>query len=84
MKKVVETIYSRAMNKRLIIFQRDDGSFGYEDEFFCDDDGYSCWLPQSLPASRFASHAIARCEALSQGGWAGMEFDTKGSEPSNA
>jgi hypothetical protein len=78
MGNAVDTIYNRDQSRRVVIFRRDDGSFGYEDQFYCDETGYDCWLPWSQPGSRFATQDIAWREALSQGEWAGMELESLG------
>ena len=51
------TIYNDERNRRAIIFQRDDGTFGFFEEYFSDDEYEHCWIPQ-FPASE------CRCDSL--------------------
>jgi len=41
----VTTIYNDERNRRAIIFQRDDGSFGFLEEYFSDEEYEHCWIP---------------------------------------
>jgi hypothetical protein len=84
MDDVVEMIDNRDRDRRLLIFRRADGSFGVADEFYCKEIGYDCWLPQSLPGSRYATPEIARQEVLNQGEWVNMPREQAEGEPSDA
>jgi hypothetical protein len=43
--KTLETIYDASRKRRVIIFQRDDGSFGFDEERFSDEPLEMAWLP---------------------------------------
>jgi hypothetical protein len=42
--KTIRTIYSDSRKRRVIIFQRDDGSFGFDEEHFSDEPLELSWL----------------------------------------
>jgi hypothetical protein len=41
----VQTIYDDAKKQRVIIFQREDGSFGFEEQRFSGEPLEMCWIP---------------------------------------
>jgi len=53
----VKTIYDDTGKRRAIIFQRDDGTFGFDEEYFSDDPLEKCWVSASL-------HGECRCDSL--------------------
>lgn len=40
-----ETIYDAAQKRRVVLFRRDDGTFGFQEERFSSDPLEQCWLP---------------------------------------
>jgi hypothetical protein len=42
---IIQTIYDNSQTRRVIIFQRDDGSFGFDEERFSDEPLEMVWLP---------------------------------------
>jgi hypothetical protein len=47
--KTVQTIYDDAKKRRVVIFMRDDGSFGFEEQWFSDDPQEMAWCPFGRP-----------------------------------
>jgi hypothetical protein len=43
--KTIQTIYNDSRKRRVIIFQRGDGSFGFDEEHFADEPLEMAWLP---------------------------------------
>ena len=43
--KPVQTIYDDSKKRRVVIFQRDDGSFGFEEQRFSDEPLEMAWIP---------------------------------------
>jgi hypothetical protein len=41
----VQTIYDDAKKRRVVILQRDDGSFGFSEERFADEPHEQAWIP---------------------------------------
>jgi hypothetical protein len=66
--KMIQTIYDDSRKRRVIIFQRDDGSFGFDAEHFSDEPLEMAWLQ-----SGFDSHCDtaerALVEARGRVGW---------------
>ncbi len=60
--KTIQTITEDPGKRRVVIFQRDDGSFGFEAEYFSDDRPEMAWLP---------SGSGSRCGTLLPGPGAG-------------
>ena len=66
----VRTIADETRKRRLIVFRRDDGSFGFEEEWFSDEPLEMSWIP-------FGRYSVCRCdteeralaEARSRVGW---------------
>jgi hypothetical protein len=42
--KTIQTIYNDSRKRRVIVFQRDDGSFGFDEEHFSDEPLEMAWL----------------------------------------
>ena len=59
--KTLQTIYDNSGKRRVIIFQRDDGSFGFDAEHLSDELLEMAWLP-----SRFDSHCDTAERALAE------------------
>jgi len=57
--KRVETIYDQTKVRRVIVFARDDGSFGFQEERFSDDPMENAWLP-------FGRYSITRCDTAAR------------------
>jgi hypothetical protein len=47
--KTVQTIYDAAKKRRVEIFERDDGSFGFEEQRFSDEPLEMAWIPVGKP-----------------------------------
>ena len=45
-RKLVETIYDTTQFRRACVFRRDDGTFGFYEEHFSDDEYERCWVPR--------------------------------------
>jgi hypothetical protein len=43
--KPVQAIYDDSKTRRAVIFQRDDGSFGFEEQKFSDEPRETAWIP---------------------------------------
>ena len=43
--KTIQTIYDESKKRRVIIFQRDDGTFGFNEEKFSDEPLEKTWIP---------------------------------------
>jgi len=69
MQTPVESVYDASRTRRVTIFRREDHSFGFIEEFYCDEPEYHCWLPRSFPASRFDSLDVARRETSGRVPW---------------
>ena len=69
--KMLETIYDDSRKRRVIIFQRDDGSFGFDEERFSDEPVEMAWLPYGRDcrcdsAERALSEARGRVSWLAE------------------
>lgn len=63
----IKTIYDEPDVRRVIIFRRDDGSFGFEDQHYCDE---QCWIPTGRYSESFCDSAErAEAEARSRVHW---------------
>jgi hypothetical protein len=51
----VQTIYDDAKKRRVIILQREDGSFGFEEQRFSDEPLEMCWIP-------FGRYSVCHCD----------------------
>jgi hypothetical protein len=60
--KIIQTIYDDSRKRRVIIFHRNDGSFGFEEEFFSDEPLELAWLP----SGRDLVEACGRVEWLAE------------------
>ncbi len=63
-----QTIYSDCRKRRVIIFQRNDGSFGFDEEHFSDEPLEMAWL-QAGYDSRCDTAERALGEARGRVGW---------------
>ncbi|MCH7728520.1 MAG: hypothetical protein IH991_18870 [Planctomycetes bacterium] len=50
---VVDTIYDEDRKRRVQVFQRDDGTFGYCEEHFSDYPNEDCWIPRRQQIESF-------------------------------
>ena len=55
--RIVETLVHAGGTLRVIILQRDDGSFGFEDEKFSDDPREQCWITRGRYSESFCDSA---------------------------
>lgn len=69
--KVISVVVHPGGKLRAIVFERDDGSFGFEDQWFSDDPMALCWIPRGRhsvsfcdTAERAASEAQGRIDWL--------------------
>lgn len=51
----VRTIYDVAKKRRVVIFQGEDGSFGFEEQRFSDEPLEMCWIP-------FGRYSVCYCD----------------------
>jgi hypothetical protein len=47
--KTVQTIYDITMERRVVVFECDDGSFGFEEQRFSHGPLEMCWIPVGKP-----------------------------------
>lgn len=67
---VVDILTHQSGKLRVIIFQRDDGSFGFEDQKFSDEPLEMCWIPRGRYSESFCdSAARATAEAHGRVDW---------------
>ena len=66
--KIIQTIYDDSRKRRVIIFHRNDGSFGFEEEFFSDEPLELAWLPSGRD-SRCETAEGALVEACGRVEW---------------
>jgi hypothetical protein len=66
--KTLQTIYDDSGKRRVVIFQRDDGSFGFDAEHFSDEPLEMAWLPSGFD-SRCDTAERALVEARGRVGW---------------
>jgi hypothetical protein len=59
----VQTIYDEAKKRRVIILQRPDGSFQFEEQRFSDEPLEMCWIPFGIYA---VCHSDTAERALSE------------------
>jgi hypothetical protein len=45
MDEIVQTVYSRDRKNRIHIVRRSNGTCGYEEEYFSEDEYEMCWIP---------------------------------------
>lgn len=66
---VVKTITSADGLRKIEVFERPDGSFGFEGYRFSREPDEGCWIPYGFFASRFDSEIRAENEALERVNW---------------
>ena len=66
---VIRTFSSPDGRERLVIFKRDDGTYGFDHEKWGDYPEEQCWIPWTNFASFCATEEIAVREGLSRMGW---------------
>jgi len=66
--KTIQTIYSDCRKRRVIIFQREDGSFGFDEEHFSEEPLEVAWL-QAGYDSHCDTAERAMVEAHGRVGW---------------
>lgn len=66
--KTIQTIYDGSRKRRVVIFQREDGSFGFDAEFFSDEPLEMAWLPSGFD-SRCDTADRALAEARGRVSW---------------
>lgn len=67
--KNIQTIYSENKKQRVTVFQREDGTFGFSEERFSEDELEMCWLPYSRNVSFFDTLETALHETSSRLDW---------------
>lgn len=68
--KIVREIYNPDRTRRVLIVQRDGGSFGFEEEHFSEEPLEKCWIRESQkPFSICDSPEIALKEATGRIAW---------------
>jgi hypothetical protein len=68
--KIIQTILFDDRKRRVVVFQRDDGSFGFDEQHYAEDPLESPWLPTGdFAAARFDSAARALIEARKHVPW---------------
>jgi hypothetical protein len=66
--KRLQTIYDQSQKRRVIIFGREDGSYGFEHERFSDDPLEMAWIPYG-PDCRCDTAERALAEARGRVSW---------------
>jgi hypothetical protein len=51
----IHTVVDEAKKRRVVVFRREDGSFGFEEERFSDEPMEMRWIP-------FGRYSICRCD----------------------
>ena len=70
MRSVVKELVARDGKRKIEIFRRRDGSFGWESQRFSDDPLELCWIPQGRFSECFAATVeIAEREARGRVDW---------------
>jgi hypothetical protein len=73
-RQVVSTIYDASRKRRVHIFQRADGTFGFSEEQYLDDPREMCWTPIGRGSeARVDSADAALREARSRVAWLSAE-----------
>ena len=68
--EAVQEIYDQDKERRIVIFQRDDGTFFYEEEYFSRDEYEMCWIPKRQQRIGFYdSQETALREAIANTDW---------------
>lgn len=66
----VQTIYDDAKKRRVVILQREDGSFGFEEQRFAAEPQEQAWIPVGrYSASHCDTEARALVEARGRVAW---------------
>jgi hypothetical protein len=55
----VQTIYDDAKKRRVVILQREDGSFGFEEQRFSDEPLELSWIP-------FGRYSVCHCDTAAR------------------
>lgn len=70
MQEIVRTLWSTDRKSRVIVFRRTDGTFGFLEERYSDDELEKCWIPYFGETESFcATEDIAMREATSRIAW---------------
>lgn len=68
--RVIDTLVHASGRFRVIIFQREDGSFGFEDQKFSDEPQEQCWIERGRYSENFSDSAErATSEARGRVDW---------------
>ncbi len=74
--ETIKEIYDSSRQYRVVIFRREDGSFGFEDQHFSDYPREHCWIPHGLYSTSFCDTAEkAESEARGRVKWLSAESD---------
>ena len=69
--EILQTLYSPDRGRRVHIFRRRNGTFGYEEEFLDIDEYGNSWIPLSSQLTIFDSAETALREAGGRIAWLG-------------
>ncbi len=69
MNKDIQTIYSDSKKQRVTVFQRDDETFGFLQEYFSEDEFEMCWVPIFTNWSYFDTEETALREVYGRVDW---------------
>ena len=68
--RIIQTLYDADRERRVLIFQRDDKTFGFEKEYFSIAEHENCWVPRGgHSTSIFDSEETALREVYSRVTW---------------
>ncbi len=62
----VKEIYDADRSRRVVIYKRDDGTFGIEQEYFSNEPRELCWIPRGGRTESFLD-SLERAEAEARG-----------------
>lgn len=72
--KTEKTIYSEDRSRRVVVFRRSDGTFGFEDQLYSNEPNEQCWFPCGRYTDcRTASAEDALREATGRVAWLAEE-----------
>ena len=67
--RVVQTLYDESGERRVILFQREDGSFGFDEEHLAKEGEVSYWIPAYGRTVCFADTLERFCEKSTEDPW---------------
>ena len=69
MTETIQIIYDNDRKQRVIIFRRQDSTFGFEEEYFSGHEFEMCWLTRGRNISFFDTYKTALREVYSRVDW---------------